>query len=168
MNLYEYENAYRDFFNAVDAGEIPEEAIADTLESIVGDIDGKIDNVACYIKSAYAEVDAIKAEARSLMERAKSKERAADRLKEYLAERLPAFGYDKKFESTRNKLSFRSSKAVVVDDDFSFANWAMHHAEDLITFKTPEPNKKAIKDAIAEGREVVGARIEERKSLIIK
>ena len=47
MTLYELMNGYKDFLMAVENGDIPEEAIADTLESIEASIDDKIDNTAC-------------------------------------------------------------------------------------------------------------------------
>ena len=41
-------NDYLALMRAIDDDEIPEEAIADTLEAIKGEIEIKADNIACY------------------------------------------------------------------------------------------------------------------------
>ena len=46
MKLYEIAAEYQAFLDAVEAGEIPEEAIGDTLDGIVGEFDQKADNIA--------------------------------------------------------------------------------------------------------------------------
>ena len=50
MNLYEISADYQRFQEQVESGEIPEEAIADTLEAIEGNFDDKVDSIACIIK----------------------------------------------------------------------------------------------------------------------
>ena len=59
MNLYEISVDYRRFQEQVESGEIPEEAIADTLEAIEGNFDDKVDSIACIIKSLLAEAKEI-------------------------------------------------------------------------------------------------------------
>ena len=45
----------------------------------------------------------------------------------------------------------------------------MREHEDLLTYKTPEPNKKAIKDAIKnDGLTVAGIQLVQKTSTIIK
>ena len=51
MKLYEIANDYLALLQAIDEGEIPEEAIADTLEAIEGEIEFKADNLACVLKT---------------------------------------------------------------------------------------------------------------------
>ena len=88
MKLYEIAAEYQAFLDAVEAGEIPEEAIGDTLDGIVGEFDQKADNIACAIKGYMAEADALKKEEGALRDRRDSKMRKADQMKHYLSEQM--------------------------------------------------------------------------------
>ena len=44
----------------------------------------------------------------------------------------------------------------------------MKEHDELLTYKAPEPNKKAIKDALKDGLSVQGVRLECNTSVIIK
>lgn len=81
MSLYDVAKNLNDFMDAVDRGEIPEEAVYDTLESLDMQLDDKIDNVACMIKNLAAEAKSIKEEADNLTARAKAKANKAEWLK---------------------------------------------------------------------------------------
>ena len=83
-NIYQLTAALESFIEACEAGEIPEEAINDTLESLEGEIDMKLDDIACACKNLEATICAINAEEEKLEERRKSKERQLARLKEYM------------------------------------------------------------------------------------
>ena len=167
MKLYEIAQEYEAFIAAVEAGEIPEEAVADTLESITSLIEEKADNIACLIKNTMAEAEAIKAEEKALAERRKQKENLVDRLKTYLAETLTGAGYTK-FETARNKMSFRKSESVAVENEVAFIEWARKGRDDLLTYKEPVLNKTAIKKALAAGEQIAGARIESKINLQLK
>jgi hypothetical protein len=74
---------------------------------------------------------------------------------------LLGFG-DKKFETPRVVLSFRTSKAVVVTDETKLDKKYMK-AKVVVTV-----DKTAIKDALDKGEVVEGAAIEEKQNLQIK
>ena len=164
MRLYEIAEAYRNFIEAVENGDIPEEAIADTLESITSVLEDKADNIACLIKNMSAEAEAIKAEEAKLAERRKAKEKQVDRLKEYLSNTLLASGYTK-LETARNKITFRKSESVAVADEAAFIEWAISNEDTYLTYKSPVINKTAIKDALKNGIELNGAYIETKQNL---
>ena len=168
MTLYELTDQYIVFINMVESGEIPEEAIADTLESISGELDQKIDNIACVLKQFIAEGEAIKAELERLAERKKAKEKAAERIKTYLSETLIAL--DKlKFESPRNKISFRKSNTLDITDEAAFVEFAEKHGhDDLLTYKPPTVNKTVVKEAIARGEAIPGVEIKEMLNMQLK
>ena len=159
MTLYELMTGYKDFLMAVENGDIPEEAIADTLESIEASIDDKIDNTACVIKVLEAEEAAIKAEEERLAKRRKAKEKAKERVKAYLSEMILAMGRTE-FESPRNKISFRRSEETVCDNKVLDRKW-MRKKE------TFEPDKVAIKNAILSGEKIPGAEIVVKQNLQI-
>lgn len=167
MKLYEIATEYQNFLEAIENGEIPEEAIADTLESIISIFEDKADNIACLIKNMSAEAEAIKAEESKLAERRKAKEKQVDRLKEYLSDTLLASGYTK-LETARNKITFRKSESVAVDDEAEFIKWAMGNEDTYLTYKDPTINKTAVKDALKNGIELNGVRIESKQNLQIK
>ena len=168
MKLYEISELYHDFMYALEAGEIPEETIADTLEAIEGTFIDKADNIACMIKSYEAEAKAIKEEKKILEQRAKEKENHAEWLKQYLANHMMSVGMAK-VESPRVKLSFRKSKAVeAVNESECIAYLQQIGRDDCLTFKEPTLNRTALKEAIQNGEVFEGIALVERQNLQIR
>ena len=167
MTLYELGGEYQELLSLIDNGEIPEEAIADTLEAIQGELKDKMDNIACVIKNLKAESEAIKAEAKSLTERSKAKEKRADWLKKYLSAIMQQSGIDK-VETERNIIKFGKSSSVEISD--GFIEWAKEHSEDLLrTTVEVEADKVALKAAIQNGSVPEDlAKIVEKKNIQIK
>ena len=168
MKLYEIAEEYQNFLDAVEAGEIPEEALADTLESISSLLEDKADNIACLIKNMTAEAAAIKAEEDKLAERRKTKERRIEGLKKYLSFALQQSGKTK-IETARNNISFRKTPPkLIVEDEAAFKIWASTEKPEFLTFKDPDINKNAVKSAIAAGVEIRGAHLESGVSMTIR
>ncbi len=167
MKLYEIAEEYEDLVAAIENGEIPEEAVADTLESIHALMEDKADNIACLVKSLSAEASAIKAEEDALTKRRRQKERIAQRLKDYLSITLLRSGCTK-LETARSKITFRKSEGVVIDNEDAFIVWAEKHNKGLLTYPSPTVSKTAIKEAIDGGAEIAGARIETKQNIQIK
>ena len=166
MKLYELTNDYIAFLEAIDNDEIPEEAIADTLEAITAEIEVKADNIACLLKNLDAEIIAIKAEEQRLAERRKAKEKSHERIKQYLSETLQRAGLDK-IETARNRITFRKSESVEVDED-AFIKWAEFNRDDLLTYSAPKINKAEVKKALKDGIEIVGAELRIKNNIQIK
>ena len=165
MKLYELASEYRSFLEAVENGEIPEEAINDTLEAITGEIEV---NIACLLKDIDGDIAKIKAEENNLAERRKQLEKSADRIKQYLSDTLQYLEINK-VETARNKITFRKSEAVEVADEFSFIEWCQKNdKDDLLTYKAPSVNKTAIKKAINGGDEIPGAVIVSKQNIQIR
>lgn len=151
--------------NALDNMEVDEETgeilNADAIDEAEAAFEEKIDGVACYIKETEALAKSIHDEAVRLRERERVAANKAARLREYLAACMTAAGRDR-FESGRNRLSFRRSKRVDILDveklDPRF----------IAIQTTAKPLKNVIKDAIEGGEEVAGAVIAESRSLQIK
>lgn len=168
-SLYEIENGIIELlengFNAAcvdpETGEIDETKAAEYLETLQLERGEKVENIAIYIKSLDSDAAAIKAEEKNLAARRQAKERKAERMREYLKSSMLAFG-DKKFETARVALSFRTSRQVIVADleklDKAFIKEKVEYAAD----------KTAIKKAIEGGALVDGAYIEEKQNLNIK
>ena len=165
-SLYEINQTYKDFLDQIASGEIPEEAIADTLEALDGEFDSKADDVACYIKSLLSDVQAIKAEQDNLSERAQIIKHKADRLTDYLYQ---ARGKDK-LETPRNVLKIRKNPpSVQIDDEAAFIEWAKTQKDtDMLTVKDPIINKTSVKNALKAGAEVPHAQLVAGEKLSIK
>jgi hypothetical protein len=157
---------YAALMDAIDADELPEEAIADTLEAITSSIEDKADNIACLLKNLDAEIGAFKAEEDRLKKRRQSKEAAYERLKQYLSDSLQRAGMCT-LETARNKITFRKSEKVICNDDV-FMNWAMGNRDDLLTYTSPKANLTAIKNAIKRGDEIAGVEIQINQNIQIK
>ena len=164
MKLYELTNELSEFAQAVENGEIPEEAITDTLDSIQGEIESKAESVALLIKNWNADLTELKAERDNFNERIKAKQGEIDRLSAYLDCQLKTAGIDK-IETARAQIKFTKSKAVEIADDEAFCKKYPLYATIEIKYK---PSKTDIKKAIAGGMQFEGAELVERKNLKIK
>jgi hypothetical protein len=131
----------------VAAGEVPDEAINDTLESIEGEFEDKADNIACFLKSLIYEAKAIKEEIDTLSERMKAKQAKADKLQDYLYGCMKTFGKTK-LETARNVLQIKINPPSVEVGN-GFVEWAKQFRDDLLSYKDPTPDKKLIKAAMA-------------------
>ena len=171
MRLYDLTAEYRRFSDQLDemiemvaAGEIPASVITDTAEALSGEIEEKMDGIACIIKEADAEAAAIRAEENNLAARRKVLESKSKRLTAYLMDAM--IRTDRaKLETARNKVTFRRTKAVELKTDF--LAWAQENRPDLLKVTT-EVSKTAVKAAIEAGDELPGAEITERRSLVVK
>lgn len=162
MTLYEIDQAIITALEGAtdpETGEITDEALLAQYEQLQMDRETKIENIGCFIKDLEADAAAIKAEAKNLTARAKVCENKAEHLRQYLQFCLDG----QKFQSPRLAVSFRHAKKVEVDADYLDAI-----PEQYLRFKDPEPDKKAIADALKAGQEVPGCQLIESVSMIIK
>ena len=162
MTIYEIDNAIIDAYEkAIDpeTGEVLDEALLASLEQLQMERETKCENIACWIKDLLGDAEKIKAEAKNLSARAKAAENKAERLKAYLEWALDG----QKLKTARCSVSYRTSKAVEIDPEaLAFM------PERFLRFKDPEPDKKAIGDAIKAGEQIAGCRLVENVSMIIK
>lgn len=159
MTLYEIENAILDCVDP-ETGEIID---TERLNSLHIERDAKIENVALWIKDLKAEAEAIKSEKQKLAERQKVAENKAESLKKWLAFVLEG----QKFKTAKCAVSFRQTESVEVTDE-GLENLMKNGNDDLLTYKAPEPNKTAIKQAIKDGLNVQGVQLVQNTSTIIK
>lgn len=168
MKLYEISENYRAFMAAVDAGEIPEDAIGDTLDGIEGAFDDKADSIACLIKELRLEAAGIKTEADNLTARARRAQAKADRLQGYLLYHMQAMGKTK-ISTARNVLSLRKgTPACKIEDEALALSWLeMHHMEDCIK-REVSIRKRELLARMKDGDEIPGAHMEQDVILQVK
>ena len=158
MSIYDIDDAILSLVD-METGEIEDEKRFDELRM---ERTQKVENIGCYYKNLVAEAKAMKEEEANLEQRRKAVENKAERIKNLLVYALKG----EKFESPKVRCSYRKAKSVQVDDDF--IDWAREHADDLLTFEKPKPNRTAIKEALADGREIEHAEIVTNESLQVK
>lgn len=158
MSIYDIDDAIMSLVD-METGEIEDEKRYDELQM---ERSKKIENTGCLYKNLVAEAKAMKEEEANLAQRRKAVENKAERIKNLLAYALKG----DKFESPKLRCSYRKAKSVQVDD--GFVAWAQEHANDLLTYKEPTPNRTAIRAAIDDGREIEHAEVVTNESLQVK
>jgi len=161
--LYLLAQEYRVQAAALADLDMPAEAVADTLESIGGEVEAKAQAVAMMARSLDADAAACEQWARQSGDLSKAYSARANALREYLAQTMTACGIQR-ISGPGVTLSFRASHAVVIEEA------ALIPAQYMTTPKPaePAPDKAAIKAAIKLGEDVPGARIETRQNLQVK
>lgn len=158
MNLYEIE---QEIMSCVDmeSGEVID---VEKLDALTMERDQKIENIALWVKNLEADAKAYKEEKDNFAQKQKSAENKAKSLKEYLTRFLDGTAY----KSTKVNVFFRTSKAVDVFD--ISALMTMDDCDNYLKYKESEPDKTAIKNAIASGVNVPGCQIVENQNIQIK
>ena len=167
MKLYEIDQAIESILNMevdefvdMETGEIL------SLELLQMEREKKLEGVACYIKNTLAEAEALKAEKDALSKREQTARKKADRLKQWLQDKLGG----EKLTTARAAISYRKSEAVEITDEDKFVLWAMGHGHnDLLTFTAPSASRTAVKKYLKEsGDTVPGAVLVEKQNLQIR
>jgi hypothetical protein len=161
--LYELAAEYRCIAEKLADMDLDAQTVADTLESLSGDLEIKAQNVAMFALSLDATADAIKAHREHQKQREDAIRKRAEALRDYLARCMTGCGIEK-IEGPGIVLSFRKSSAVVIDEPGLVPAEFMRRPEP----PPPAPDKTAIAAAIKAGREVPGAYVEQRKSLQVR
>ena len=168
MTLYEIDAA---IMTAIAHGIDPETGEITNLDELMGlqmDRERKIENIACLVKNLKADVKAMKEEAQALTDRRRVVENKVARLEAVLDEALDG----QKFSTPRCVVSFRSSRAVEVDDEDALINWACLNGQEdnFVRYRAPEINKANLLRYLKEDHPLdpPGVRLVERRSLGVK
>nr|DAE16566.1 MAG TPA: resistance protein [Podoviridae sp. ctiwu7] len=160
MKLYEISEAIRAALDHIEIDEETGEILsADALHAVEAQAAEKIEATALYLRELDAEAKAAKDEAERMLARVKSMQKRSDYLKTVLLDAIHATG---KVKTARVTVSIRKTQAVAIDEGANLP-------EAYTTVKTTvSPNKIAIKQALTDGLEVPGCRLEERESVSIR
>jgi hypothetical protein len=163
MTLYEYGEQMANFFAAVEAGDIPPEAVRDTLEGLAEEWEIKAVDVACYIKTLQYEANSIAEEEKKLTARRQQRLNRANWMKEYLRFSMAQNGR-KKIWNARAEISTRKApERLEVYNDSAIP---AEYRETVTEIRRLDADIKA---ALKEGVEIPGARLERGPdSIIIK
>lgn len=167
MSLYSITTEYQRLIADIEDGIIPEEAIADTLDSVTGEWEERAEAVVSAIKNISAEARAIAAEEAALKARKLKKENTVKRLSQYFASAMLSIGRIS-YESAKHSVSFKKSEAVQITDMDAFLEYARENLPDALRRKeTVEPDKDFIKKLLKES-ELPFVTLEIRQNIQIK
>lgn len=157
--LYEIANEYAELANS----EMDAEMIADTLEGIQGEFEDKAEQLLAIIKNEQAMEVMLKAEAKSLTERAKASANKVANLKAYLAESMQTMD-KKKINAGLHSLTVRKGVQSVSIIDIEKI------PTDYVEYETVmKPDKNLIKEKMKLGEKIDGVELVTGKpSLLIK
>ena len=141
----------------------------DTLDGIEEEFEIKAVNIAVIVKSIKAEAEQLKAEKLRLAKRQAQKERAAERLEQYLLNSMQAIGR-KKIDKPQAVIRLKKNpESTVVDNEKSFIEWAETNGyNDLLKYKDPEVKKKEVKDLLKRNVELPFVHLERKTKIDIK
>lgn len=171
MKLYEIGQIYIDFMEETDFDSLTPEQVAEMLNAIEGEFDDKVDNIVSMIKKFEYESKAIKEEAKVLQARAKTKDKKAEGLTNYMYNVLKGMGKTE-FETIRHHIKIKKNPPKLEiskdkeDEVIEFMD-KLGVKEFIVESRTID--KKLLKDAIAkDGFQVPHASIMSGERLDIK
>ena len=163
MKLYEISNDYQGLLALAEDGELTQEAIADTLEALDTGFVGKVRNCVMVLKEIEAGAAAAKTEMERMKSLADSRQKQADRMKEYISENMKYIGKDKLDLGIFSLTLKKPTKVADIDDESKIPKgyWVEVPATERL-------DKKALLDALKAGP-VEGARLKDgKRALLIK
>lgn len=162
--LYVLAQEYREASEKLADLELDEQTIADTLESLSGDLEVKATNLAMFARNLEATAKAIKEAEGQMAARRKALESRADGLKRYLLESMRHAGITK-IECPHFRIAVRDNpEAVDVFDAAQVPQQYMRTPEP----PPPEPDKTTIKAALKAGLDIPGCRLTKAQRLEVK
>lgn len=160
--LYQIEQEYISLANQIidNEGELTEE-LETALMINQEQLEQKGKGYGYIIKDIEAEIDAIDVEIKRLSAMKKSRTNAVDKLKTTLSDAMQLFQISE-LKTPTLKISFRKSESVEVEEI------GLLDAKFVKVVATYSADKTAIKEAIKNGEEVVGAVLKTNQNLQIK
>jgi chromosome segregation ATPase len=161
MKLYELVGQYNELQAMIEDGEIDEQALADTLESIEGEIEVKADNIARLVKNLEAEEEAFKTEQDRLARKKQSISNKITSIKGYLFQQMTAIGKDK-IKGTIFTVALQNnppSLLVAEDAEIPMKYWKQIE---------PVVDKRLLLEDIKAGEQIEGVSLQQTKGLRIR
>ena len=163
MNLYELTEQARILQEWAQDPEVDAKTLADTMESLDGEIADKLEACAKVVKNLQADEAALKVEAARLEEKARVARASIDRIKKMMQTAMEQTG---KRKIKGELFSFGIQKnpaAVVVDAE------PRNIPADFLIWQEPKVNKEKLKKALEAGEDLHGiAHLSQTESLRIR
>ncbi len=163
-HLYEIVRNRAEFERLAESGELDPQVIADTLESLDGELNDKAVTIAQFTRNLDATAQAVSEAGKAMLARAERIRKRAESIRAYLLFQLE-FAQVSKIESPWFVIQVkRNPPTVVIDDEAAVPPEFIVQPDP----PAPRPDKAAIKDAIKAGRDVPGARLVQSDRLEIR
>lgn len=160
-SLYQLTEAYQELLSMALDPDTDPEALADTMEAVDGEIEVKADGYAKVMKELKAIADARKAEAKRLLDGAKSVEANIDRMKAALETAMRATG-KVKFKTALFSFGIQKNvPSVSILDESKIP-------EQFLIPQSPKIDKRAIMAALKDGEHYEWAEVVQTESLRIR
>lgn len=164
QTLFDLSAEYREAADRLSELDLPDEVVRDTLESLSGDLTVKATHIAAMTRNWRALAAAIKDAETRMAERRKALEARASRVEDYLLNAMLYAGIQRVDAPTLAISVKTNPPAVVIDSAEQLPAEYLREPDP----PPPEPDKAAIKAALASGVDVPGARLVQRKRIDIK
>lgn len=163
-SLYVLSGEYLAVANKLADSDLPDDVIADTLESLSGDLEVKATNVAMFVRNLESSAEQIKLAEKQMADRRKAIENKAANIREYLKANMQRTGITK-IECPHFALTIKKNPpSVVIDDVDAIPEIFMVTPEP----PPPSPDKKAIGEHLKNGALIPGCHLEQGERLEIK
>lgn len=162
MHLYQEVDMIEDAINGMlyGEGEIDVEALDNLMQAKVDTISNGLEAL-CKIRARkMADIEAMKAEAKRMTDKAERETKALERLESYIVSMLKRSG-EAKLNTGTFTVGTRMSNSVWVSPDFNIPEY-------MRTTTTTAPDKTAIKEALKSGLTIDGAYITTKENLAVK
>jgi len=160
-SLYEMTKQFEELNSKIENGEIPEDAIGDTLDAMELTIKDKSNNVSAFILNQKSKVKEIKEAMQAMQKRMKSEQKKIEWLEKYLLDNMIKSGIQElECPQWKVKVGKNPPSVELHEDAVELLD------EKYITQKvTRTPNKKEIKKAIQQGEKISGAALVSKPNL---
>jgi hypothetical protein len=161
--LYALVEQFREL-ERLDVEEIDDQALADTLEGLKGEITVKATNCALFARNIETFADTVDEAAAQMAERAKRLRRKADSIRAYLLDQMRGAGISK-IQAPEFTVSIRKNPAAVqIAPDAAIPQEYMVVPEP----PPPRPDKRKLAEALKSGETIDGVRLEQSERLDIR
>ena len=158
MKLYELTNDLMELEQLLDEGEEVEEIMAIIMEQIAS----KGDGIMSLVRNIESDVESLKNEVKRLEGMIESREKKAERLREYLM-RCMLQANIKSLPTVKGTISVRNNQPKVVIEDESKIPEGFKTVKEVTSV-----NKKELRESLKNGERIEGCHLESSQSLIIK
>lgn len=152
MNLYQISNNIKYLADMDASGEFDEQTIADTLESLTGDLTDKADSIGKLSKMLDRQAQACDLEATRLKDRAAKLRQRNEAVLKYLQTCMHMANVRRVENSLFNIALRKLPPSIELDEELLPKKWLVERVQ-------YRPNKSAIKAAIQTGEEIRGAKL---------
>lgn len=160
MKLYELTGEYAQLLELLNDADADKEVLQNVLENVKGQIEEKAENIAKIIRCMESDIEAIKQEENRLQAKRQSLENKKTSIKNYLQQQLENAGMQKvKTPIFSIGIQNNPPSVNIIDENLIPDNFKIIKAE---------IDKKAIMQAIKEGKTVEGAELKQTQSLRIR